>query len=54
MKPTKRSPNPTLRAWKAAEPVITREDRKRLRGFTPTLKLGVLDVRMALWEMRRK
>ena len=42
------------REWKAAEPVITREDRKRLRGFTPTLKPGVLDVRMALWEMRRK
>ena len=46
--------NPVLRAWKAAEPTITRDDRKQQRGFTPTLKPGVLDVRMALWEMRRK
>ena len=26
----------------------------RLRNFVPNLRPGVLDVRMALWEMRRK
>lgn len=33
MKPTQRSPNPRLQEWKDAEPVITRDDRKRLRNF---------------------